>query len=322
MIENTPPLAEPEFASEPKADRNPLSVGAALLQGMRPRQLPKNALLFAGLLFTLDKHPSLADALQVFYAFLLFCVLSGCVYLLNDAIDAPADRLHPKKRLRPIASGRLPINVALAFVTIAVPSALTLAWMNFSTNFFWSAVVYFALTVAYTFGLKHVVIVDVMAVAAGFVLRAVAGTTVITVPSSQWLLICTGLLALFIAIAKRRSEYVQAQETAIANGGTVGETRKILAFYALPLLDQMLTIVATSCLLAYFLYAFQSETGQHHPYLLATTPFVLYGLFRYLYLLHVENKGDAPEEILLKDRPMLANVLLWVAAVVVAVVWG
>ncbi len=289
---------------------------------MRPRQLPKNILLFAGLLFTLDKHPSLADALKVGYAFLLFCVLSGCVYLLNDAIDAPADRLHPRKRHRPIASGQLPVNVALAFVTVAVPAALTVAWLQFSPNFFGAATAYFALTVAYTFGLKHLVIVDVMAVAAGFVLRAVAGTTVITVPSSQWLLICTGLLALFIAIAKRRTEYTQAQATAEMNGGKVGETRKILAFYALPLLDQMQTIVATSCLLAYFLYAFLSETGQKHPYLLATTPFVLYGLFRYLYLIHVENKGDAPEEILLKDRPMLLNVLLWIAAVVVAVGWG
>lgn len=289
---------------------------------MRPKQLPKNALLFAGLLFTLDKHPSPTDAVKVFYAFLLFCILSGCVYLLNDAIDAPADRLHPKKRFRPIASGRLPVNVALTFVTLTVPSALVLAWLNFSPNFFATSVAYFALTVAYTFGLKHVVIVDVMSVAAGFVLRAVAGTTVITVPSSQWLLICTGLLALFVAIAKRRSEYVLSRDSAQSNGGDVGQTRKILAFYVLPLLDQMLTIVATSCLLAYFLYAFQSETGQHHPWLLATTPFVLYGLFRYLYLLHVENKGEAPEEILLKDRPMLVNVLLWVVAVVVAVVWG
>jgi len=303
----------------PRAEHSLLVVAAALIEGLRPRQLPKNALLFAGLLFTLDKHPDSNAFVKVAGAFLLFCLLSGCVYLLNDATDVVSDQSHPKKRLRPIASGRLPVSVAYVFALIAVPVTLTAAWLLFNPRFFAVSLAYFLLTLAYTFGLKQMVILDVMTVAAGFVLRAVAGTTVITVPSSQWLLICTGLLALFVAIAKRRGEYTQAAESARAGNGTVGQTRKILASYTLPLLDQMLTVIATSSLLAYFLYAFLSETGQRHPYLLATTPFVLYGLFRYLYLLHVENKGDAPEEILLKDRPMLANVLLWVMAVVAAI---
>lgn len=301
-----------------QANRSFLATGAALLAGLRPRQLPKNALLFAGLLFTLDKNPPLSQWLTVGVAFVLFCVLSGCVYLLNDAVDAPADRLHPKKKLRPIASGRLPVSVAIGFVLFAVPVALIAAWTAFNPPFFAASLAYFALTAAYTFALKHAVLLDVMTVAAGFVLRVVAGTTAIAVPSSPWLLVCTGLLALFVAIAKRRGEYVGAQLTADETGQAVGETRRILASYRLPLLDQMLTIVATSCLLAYFLYAFLSPTGQHHPYLLATTPFVLYGLFRYLYLLYVENKGDAPEEILLRDSPMQINVLLWVMAVVAA----
>lgn len=307
--------------SQPHPARSPLSVTKALLIGMRPKQWPKNALLFAGLLFTLDQRPGALEFGHVFAAFLLFCLLSGCVYLLNDLIDVAADRLHPKKRNRPIASGRLPEKVALGAVIGIVPITLAVAWFAFNPQFFAVAVAYFALTVAYTFWIKHIVIVDVMAVAAGFVLRAVAGAQVIVVASSQWLLICTGLLALFIALAKRRAEYVAAHTTAQETGNVLGSTRRILASYSLPLLDQMLTIVATSCLLAYFLYAFQSETGQHHPYLLATTPFVLYGLFRYLYLVHVENKGDAPEEVLLKDRPMLINVVLWVVAVIASIVF-
>ena len=305
----------------PQANHAPLAVFAALLIGMRPKQMPKNALLFAGLLFTLDHRPPLSALLAVFGAFALFCLLSGCVYLLNDLVDAPADRLHPKKRHRPIASGQLPVWLAQGFVAVAVPVAFVIAYFGFNALFFATVLCYFALTVAYTFYLKHIVIVDVMALAAGFVLRAVAGATAIAVPSSQWLLVCTGLLALFIAIAKRRSEYAQARVIALETGGTVGDARRILREYTLPLLDQMLTIVATACLLAYFLYAFLSDTGRNHPWLLATTPFVLYGLFRYLYVLHIENRGDAPEEVLLKDRPMLVNVLLWVGAVAAAIVF-
>lgn len=288
-------------------------VVAALGQGLRPRQWAKNLLVFAGLLFTVDKRHPAEDWLRCLGAFAVFCLLSGCVYLINDFVDREADRAHPRKRLRPIASGRLPGGVALGFAVGAVPAALALSYLLLNPPFALVALVYFALTLAYSVRLKHEVIVDVMTVAAGFILRAVAGAQVVAVPSSQWLLTCTGLLALFIGIAKRRSEWVAVRE-----GGAVEAppTRPILEHYSLPLLDQMLTIVATCCLIAYFLYSFSSETGQRHPYLMATSPFVLYGLLRYLYLMHREGKGEAPEEILLTDRPMQLNLLLWVAAVV------
>lgn len=290
-----------------------------MLAGMRPRQWAKNLLVFAGLLFTLDQPHQSADYLRVGLAFLLFCLLSGSVYLINDVADAAADRNHPRKRFRPVASGRLPVPVALSVALLCIPAALGLAYAVLGTEFTLTAVAYFALTLAYTFRLKHLVIVDVMTVAAGFILRAVAGTVVIHVPSTQWLLVCTGLLALFVALGKRRGEFVSvatAQQQAV--GVEIPASRRILAQYSLPLLDQMTTIVATACLIAYLLYTFSSETGQKHPYLMATAPFVLYGLFRYLYLSQQEGKGEAPEEVLLRDGPMLVNILLWVLAVFLA----
>jgi 4-hydroxybenzoate polyprenyltransferase and related prenyltransferases len=291
----------------------------ALLEGMRPKQWAKNLLVFAGLLFTLDRTHHSSEFLRVGLAFVVFCLLSGSVYLINDVADAPADRRHPRKRSRPVASGRLPASVALAVAIGIVPAVLAFSFPFISKRFTGVALIYFLVTLAYTFHLKHVVIIDVMSVAAGFILRAVAGTIVIQVPSTQWLLVCTGLLALFVALGKRRAEFVSvAAKTAAAAPGQTGETRRILTQYSLPLLDQMTTIVATSCLLSYLLYTFASDTGQRHPYLMATSPFVLYGLFRYLYLSLQEGKGETPEEVLVKDGPMLLNILLWVVAVAIA----
>jgi 4-hydroxybenzoate polyprenyltransferase len=291
-----------------------LGAFGALLEALRPRQWPKNLLVFAGLLFTLfDRPHPPADWWRTGLAFAVFCLLSGCVYLVNDAVDFAADRAHPRKRFRPIASGRLSRRAAVLFAVCAAPAALALSYAAVGGRFALVAAVYFVLTLAYTLRLKHEVIVDVMIVAAGFVLRAVAGAQVVAVPSSQWLIACTGLLALFIAVAKRRAEFVSAAGSAA--GVT---TRPILEHYSLPLLDQMLTVVATSSLVAYFLYTIESDTGRRHPLLIATAPFVLYGLLRYLHLMHREGKGEAPEEVLLTDRPMQLNLLLWVAAVVLA----
>jgi 4-hydroxybenzoate polyprenyltransferase len=277
---------------------------------LRPKQWTKNALLFAGLLFTLDtKHPP-ADFGRAALAFALFCLLSGCAYLVNDIRDVEADRLHPEKRHRPIASNRLPIGVAKAFALLVTPLTLVAGWVLLDRRFALVALVYFVLTLSYSFGLKNVVIVDVMALAAGFVLRAVAGAAALPVGVSEWLLLCTFLLALFVAMMKRRAEIVAlGHDTA---------TRPILAEYSLPYLDKMITLVATTCLVSYLLYTVLSPTGKQHPYLMVTSPFVLYGLFRYLYLVHQKGMGEAPEVILLKDRPLLADLALWVLSVVLA----
>jgi 4-hydroxybenzoate polyprenyltransferase len=282
----------------------------ALFLALRPKQWTKNALLFAGLLFTLDAHHPPADFVHAAVAFALFCLLSGCAYLVNDIRDAAADRLHPQKRLRPIASGRLPVGAAWAFTLIVTPLTLAAGWLALGHRFTLVALAYFVLTLSYSFGLKNVVIVDVMAVAAGFVLRAVAGAAALPVRVSEWLLLCTFLLALFVALMKRRAEI-----TALGNGTA---TRPILAEYSLPYLDKMVTLVATTCLVSYLLYTVLSPTGRQHPYLMATSPFVLYGLFRYLYLVHQKGMGEAPEVILLRDKPLLVNLALWVCSVILA----
>lgn len=307
VISGNNPAAGAPAAS---ARRRPLAL--ALLIALRPKQWSKNLLLFAGLLFTLDRNHGVDDFAKAVAGFLVFCLLSGCVYVLNDLQDIAVDRLHPKKRFRPIACGDLPSPIAWAFFALMTPSLLVLAWC-ISRDFFAAAAIYFAVTVAYTFRLKHVVILDVLALASGFVLRAVAGALAIGVAISVWLMLCTLLLALFLGLTKRRSELA-----AIGDGVV---TRQILNEYSLPLLDQMTTIVAAACLMAYSLYTFNSETaGRTHHYLMATIPFVLYGLFRYLYLSHIKGAGENPETVLLEDRPMQVNLLLYVLAVAAIVV--
>ena len=282
-----------------------------LLLAMRPRQWVKNGLLFAGLLFTLDeKHPASAYW-HTLLGFALFCLLSGATYIINDLHDVEADRLHPKKRNRPIASGSLPVGVATIAATVLIPATLVAAWLLLGLTFALTALAYCALTLSYSFLLKNIVLVDVMTLAMGFVLRAVAGSFAVPVRPSEWLLLCTFLLALFIALMKRRAEI-------IALGGNT-PTRPILAEYSLAYLEPMITLVATTCLVSYLLYTVLSPTGRQHPYLMATAPFVLYGLFRYLYLTHQKGMGEAPEVALSHDRPLQINLILWILAVVVAV---
>ena len=276
----------------------------ALLVSLRPKQWVKNLLLFAGLLFTLDQSHTARQFGQVALGFALFCALSSTVYLINDIADRESDKLHPKKRRRPIAAGEL--SPALALSAAAVLGTAGLAASFFlGTRFGAVALRYFVVTLGYTFRFKHIVIVDVLVLAAGFVFRAIAGAFVIHVGISPWLVLCTLMLALFLGLSKRRAELISVQRS-----GTPG-TRRILDEYSPALLDQMIVIVSSVSLMSYSLYTVNSPMAQTHHYLMLTIPFVIYGIFRYLYLMHRHSLGESPDAVLVEDRPMLINVLLW-----------
>ena len=246
---------------------------------------------------------------DVIIAFLIFCLLSGSVYTLNDLIDLNQDRQHPKKSKRPLASGKLKPPVAIISGIILVSLSLTSAfWL--STNFAWIALGYFILQIAYSTLLKHVVIVDVLVVSTGFVLRAIAGAELINGPISSWLLICTILLALFLALGKRRHELLLLEENAVHH-------RKILYEYSPGLLDQMISVATASTVVAYALYTMSAETIKkfNTDNLKYTIPFVLYGIFRYLYLIHQKSEGGSPEKILFNDRPLLINIILYLITI-------
>lgn len=265
--------------------------------------------MFAALAFSkhlFERGPLLRSLL----AFALFCALSGAVYLLNDVADVVRDRLHPVKRLRPIASGQLAVRTAVMIAIGLGLAALGGSWL-LGPAFLISAACYLALNLLYSFRLKEVVIVDVLAVSLGFVIRAVAGGVAIGVAVSDWLLICTVLFALFLSLSKRRHELTSL------SGAAAGH-RAILAEYSPYLLDQMIGVVTASCLMAYAFYTTAEETRQKFQTdrLAWTIPFVLYGIFRYLYLVHQKEKGGSPTDVLLTDRPLLLDVALWAAAVV------
>lgn len=269
---------------------------------MRPREWTKNGTLFFGLIFAvkfLDPDLTLRAAL----AAALFCLLSSSIYLVNDVADIENDRLHPRKRLRPIASGRLPIPVALvaasALCLVALGGALLL-----SRGFFALSLGYWALMILYAFWLKHMVLLDVFTLAAGFLIRVVAGAVVIAVPISAWLYVCTSLGALFLGFAKRRHELLT-----LATGA--GRHRPILEEYSLGLLDQLINVIAASTLIAYSLYTFSAENLPRNGTMMLTIPFVTYGIFRYLYLMHHKDAGGSPADVLLNDRPLIANIALW-----------
>ena len=276
----------------------------ALLVSLRPKQWTKNLLLFAGLLFTLDQHHTAKQFRDAALGFLLFSLLSSVVYLVNDLADRESDRHHPKKCRRPIASGELPPSLAAAAAVILGLIGLTGAFA-LSVRFGAVALLYFAVTFAYSFRLKHVVLIDVLVLAAGFVFRAIAGAFVINVSISSWLILCTLMLALFLGLSKRRAELLSVQLS-----GRPG-TRRILEEYSPAMLDQMIVIVTSSCLMSYALYTINSDAAKQHHYLMATIPFVIYGIFRYLYLMHRHSLGESPDSVLLEDRPTLINICLW-----------
>ena len=280
-----------------------------LVRSLRPQQWTKNLFVFAGLLFSgrLIDRAAWPAALA---AFLIFCGLSGAVYLVNDVLDRAADAQHPIKKHRPIASGALTPGVALtAALVLAVVCVAAAAAVN--TGLAITAVSYVVLLGAYSAALKHYVIIDVLTLSAGFVLRAVAGAVAIGVPISHWLLVCSTLLALFIGLSKRRHELT------LLSDGAAGH-RPILQEYSPYLLDQMISVVTAATLVAYSVYTISSETAERlgSDRLGLTIPFVLYGIFRYLYLVHRRDGGGSPSELLLTDRPLLVCVALWVAAVV------
>ena len=251
--------------------------------------------------------------LHALLAFAIFCGLSGAVYLVNDLADLERDRLHPRKRLRPLASGAL--SPGAARVAAALIGSVSLGGACFlGVPFAAVAVIYLLLNLAYSFLLKNLVIVDVISISLGFVLRAVAGALAIDVPFSDWLLVCTIFLALFLALAKRRHEITSLNEGA-------ADHRRSLAEYSPYLLDQMISVVTASCLVSYAFYTLAPETVEKYRTnrLSWTIPFVLYGIFRYLYLVHRKDQGGSPTDILLADRPLLLDVALWAAAILVIV---
>ena len=287
-------------------------VARLLLVSLRPGQWTKNLVVFAGLLFGHALFDPASVALAV-AAFIIFCALSGVVYLVNDVLDREADRQHPLKASRPLASGALSPGTALMAAVVLGAGALA-ASLVISGRFAAVSATYLGLLALYSGPLKHIVIIDVLTIAVGFVLRAVAGAVAIAVPISHWLLLCTILLALFLALSKRRHEIV------LLAGNATGH-RKILEEYSPYLLDQMISVVTASTLIGYAFYTVDAETIEKFGTSLLglTIPFPLYGIFRYLYLIHQKEQGGSPSDLLMNDRPLLACVALWVATIVLIV---
>jgi 4-hydroxybenzoate polyprenyltransferase len=278
-----------------------------LLKTMRPKQWPKNVFVFTALAFA-EKLFEWQLLARTIIAFILFCLVSSCVYLINDLADMEKDRRHPTKSKRPLASGQLKPSAAVA-ASVLIPLVTIPLSFLLDLYFGFTILAYLLTMIAYSFVLKNVIILDVLTVAAGYVLRAVAGALVISVPISPWLYVCTTLVALFIGFSRRRHELILLAENA-------NEHRASLSEYSLPLLDQMIAVVTSATVIAYSLYTFSAPNLPPNHAMMLTIPFVLYGIFRYLYLIHVENKGGTPEEIFLSDLPMMIALGLWALAVI------
>ena len=281
----------------------------ALLISMRPKQWIKNVLIFTALVF--DEKLLDSQALLITIAgFMLFCLVSSTVYILNDITDLEADRLHPKKRNRPIASGALPISVARWSVFLLLLVTFPLAYL-LSPSFFLILLSYWLLSLAYSKWLKHIVIIDVFVLASFYVIRVVAGLTLIEVTRfSPWLFVVTTLLALYIGLGKRRAELTLLSDDAFAH-------RRVLDGYTIPLLDQYITIVSATTIVAYSLYTFSAPNLPENNAMMLTIPFAIYGILRYLYLVQTNQGGGAPEEELLTDRPLQITLMLWGLVVLV-----
>lgn len=279
---------------------------------MRPKQATKNLFVFAAFVFAghiTDPVLGPRNFLLTCLAFLLFTLAASSIYLLNDILDVEQDKAHPEKCRRPIASGILPVPVAwTAMVILAAGSIAASLAVNLSFGIV--VTTYFLMQVAYCLSLKHIVLVDVFTIAIGFVLRTVAGGMVIHVHISQWLLLCTLQLALFLGFGKRRQELIKL-------GGNAGKHRQILDEYSLPFLEQMINIVAGITVVCYSVYSIESDTAKLHPHLWVTVPFVIYGVCRYLYLVYQKGWGGAPDEALLKDRMLQVAIVLWFVAVMI-----
>lgn len=272
---------------------------------MRLRQWTKNTFIYAGLIFD-GQLFNVESFARVTLSFFLLSFVASSIYLINDLVDIESDRLHPHKRKRPLPSGQLPVPLARAAAVILPIGSLLIA-LTYSPQFAVVLLVYFVLHVLYSFILKNIVIIDILTITAGFVLRVAAGVVVVKVANfSPWLYACTALLALFLAIGKRRQELLLL-------AGQAQDIRVTYKHYNITLLDEMLRLVTTGTFIAYLLYTVESTTIMvaNTNIALITVPFVLYAIFRYLYLIHVEGEGSAPDEVLLKDMPLLASIILW-----------
>ena len=313
---DTPVEDKPLGSTAVVVSPNVLSIGRSILVTMRPRQWPKNLLVLAAFLFSVNlawepNDPSSWLPLlgRASAGFAIFCLVSGAVYLINDVRDVEADRLHPRKRLRPIAAGRLDPGLALVaaatFVAIGVAAGFVL-----EARFGLVVVSYLALMLAYSIVLKRVVILELFVIAVGFLLRAMAGAFVIDVSISPWLYLLTILAALFLAIYKRRGELASLREMESA-----ASHRAVLEEYPPGLLDQMVAVVSSSTIMAYSIYVITAENLPSNNAMVFTVPFVLYGVFRYQYLVHRKGAGDSPDEIFTQDIPLIIDILMWMGAV-------
>lgn len=293
-----------ELATGPPA----LNFWTGLLGCLRLRQWTKNLLIFAGLLFS-GHLPDRNLWLPAIFTFMAFCLLASAVYMFNDVMDRVEDRLHPQKRHRPIAAGTVSPGIALLAALLLGLAGLYLSFGVGGRAVGRLSLGYLGLNVAYCCKLKEVPLLDILTVALGFVLRAVAGVRAVGVGLSPWFLLCTLLLSLLLVLGKRRQELVSLAEEAT-------DHRRVLGSYSQLFLDQMISIITTATLVTYFLYTFFSEAGGQYA-LMGTIPPVLYGLFRYLYLVYEKGKGGEPEELLLRDPGILGSVLLWVVSIVV-----
>jgi len=287
----------------------------AWFRALRPRQWTKNLAVFAPLLFARHVFEG-NEAFRALMAFVAFCLLSSGIYVFNDWIDREEDRRHPEKALRPIAAREVRARTVLILIIACFAAGLDLG-AHLGWKFAALGAAYLVLQIAYTFFLKHMVVLDVLTIAAGFVLRVLAGAVAIDVPVSGWLSLCALLLALFLGLAKRRQELVSLKDSASDHRPALGE-------YSLPLLDQMLSTVAGMCILAYGLYTVSPDTvakvGSDR--LKWTLPFVLYGILRYLYLVHRKDVTGSPEKVLLSDIPTVVNLVLYTVAALVALYVG
>lgn len=281
-----------------------------VLLSMRPEQWIKNSFVFAALLFS-QNLLNLSKDIKAIVGFIIFCMITSCAYMINDLIDLEKDKLHPTKSRRPLASGSLNKTTA---VTIIVLLCFTGLFLAFYMNSLFGIIVltYLLLNIGYSLYLKNIVILDVVTISAGFVLRVLGGAIIISVTASQWLVLCTILLSLFLGFSKRRHELVLLEDKASTH-------RKVLSYYNTYFLDQMIAVVTASTLICYALYTMSKDTIENlgTSKLIYTVPFVLYGVFRYLYLVHQKEEGGNPTEVIFTDKPMIINVILWVITSVI-----
>ncbi|HET7478884.1 MAG TPA: decaprenyl-phosphate phosphoribosyltransferase [Rubrobacteraceae bacterium] len=282
----------------------------SFLRLARPKQWTKNGFVMAGLVFS-GKALSASPVLDAVLAFAAFCLLSSAVYAANDVLDIEEDRKHPLKRLRPVASGEISARSALTFAFLLAAGGLAVAFFGVNPGVGIAGLAYIGLQAVYTTLLKHMAILDVMSISAGFVIRALAGVVAVGSPVSPWLIVCTGLLTLFLGFSKRRHELATLGERAAIH-------RRNLRDYSVPMLDEMMNIMLSATIIGYALYTFTVYRSEQEIFMMSSIPFVIYGVFRYMLLVHRDGGGN-PDMLLLRDRPLQVSLLLWLAVVMTVI---